>query len=477
MQPRIAVIGGGIGGLASAYFLAQRGYRPVLLEASDRLGGLATHFEHDGVALDRWYHVMLDSDADLCGLLAELGLSDRLTWRETGMGFYLGGRLYGFNTPADVLRFRALPLADRLRTGLGALYVTRGVRDGLPLDDMPVGDWLRRIFGRRVFDQIWAPLLRAKFGERFHSVPAYWVWNTLTREKNGSQEVKGYLRGGYAVLAAALQDAIVRAGGEVHLRHPVTALESDGDGVWIESDGSRTRYDAAISTLPMPLLAGVARGAVAGAIPLPDLAYQGVVNAVVVSRQPLERFYWTIVVDPRFPFQGVVETTHVIPPEWVGGRHLIYLMNYCDKESELYARPDETVRRQAIEGLCALYPRFTSSSVEAVHVFRAPHVEPAWTIGYLRQRPAPRVGDSRLYLCTTAQAYPRVTAWNTSVALARETVGAVHADLAKRGAGAGIEERGRLTGLPRDRFRHGRGHGGGLPATQNPGLRTTTPQP
>jgi hypothetical protein len=109
-------------------------------------------------------------------------------------------------------------------------------------------------------------------------------------------------------------------------------------------------------------------------------------------------------------------------------------MNYCDAASEIYARPDDLVRRQAVEGLSALYPGFTPADVEAVYVFRAPHVEPAWTVGYLNQRPAPRVGDSSLYLCTTAQVYPRVTAWNTSVSLARETVAALHADLAARRA-------------------------------------------
>jgi protoporphyrinogen oxidase len=429
MQRSIAVIGGGIGGLASAYFLAQQGCRPVVLEASDRLGGLATHFEHDGVALDRWYHVMLDSDADLCGLIGELGLSENLIWRETGMGFYLGGRLYAFNTPLDVLRFRALPLVDRLRIGFGALYVTRGVRDGLALDDVPAPEWLRHIFGPRVFERIWAPLLRAKFGERFETVPAYWVWNTLTREKNGSQEVKGYLRGGYELLSTALRDAIVRAGGEVRLRSSVGSIEADATGVRVESGGASTHYAAAVSTLPLPLLAGIARGPLAAAVPLPQLAYQGVVNAVVIARKPLEEFYWTIVVDPRFAFQGVVETTHVIPPEWIGGRHLIYVMNYCDAGSEPYARSDELVKRQAVEGLCALYPRFSAADVEAVYVFRAPYVEPAWTVGYCRQRPAPRVADTRLYLTTTAQAYPRVTAWNTSVALARESVSALCADL------------------------------------------------
>jgi len=125
----------------------------------------------------------------------------------------------------------------------------------------------------------------------------------------------------------------------------------------------------------------------------------------------------------------VVETTHVIPSEWIGGRHLVYTMNYCDAGSETYQRPDDLVKRQALEGLAAIYPKFRREDVEEVYVFRAPHVEPVWSVGYLRKRPLPRVGDSRVYVSTTAQAYPRVTAWNTSVGLARETVDALVGDL------------------------------------------------
>jgi protoporphyrinogen oxidase len=157
----------------------------------------------------------------------------------------------------------------------------------------------------------------------------------------------------------------------------------------------------------------------------------------VISHARLERFYWTAVVDRRFPFQGVVETTHVVPPQWLGGRHLCYLMNYCDAASELYTRSDDVVAGQAVEGLSALYPRFRRQDVEAVYVFRAPHVEPAWTLGYLDRRPAPRVGQSRLYVCSTAQAYPRVTAWNTSVALAAETTTALLDDFGLSAAAAG----------------------------------------
>src|SRR3989442_13378669 len=84
---RVGVIGGGIAGLASAHFLLKAGHVPVVLEATDQLGGLGTHFVHDGVSLERFYHVILDSDADLRALIADLGVSDRLAWRGTGKGF------------------------------------------------------------------------------------------------------------------------------------------------------------------------------------------------------------------------------------------------------------------------------------------------------------------------------------------------------------------------------------------------------
>ncbi len=419
---RVAVIGGGIGGLASAHELLKAGHRPVVLEASDALGGLGAHFEHDGLSLERFYHVILDSDADLCALVAELGMTGDVVWRETGMGFLVDGKLYGFNSPLDLLRFRALGIVDRIRTGLGALWITKGKRRALDLDDVPAVAWLRRLFGPRVFARIWDPLLRAKFGDRRTGLPAYWVWNTLNREKHGGQEVKGYIRGGYRGLAAALARAIEARGGEIRLETPVRSVASDAAGVDVDTGAGAERFDAAISTLPLPLLAGVARGPLADAVPIPDLAYQGVVNVLIVSRRRLSPFYWTAVVDQSFAFQGIVETTHVIPTEWTGGRHVLYLMNYCGAETETYRRPDDVLRRDAVDGLARLYPDFRRDDVEAVYVFRAPYVEPAWTLGYLARRPAPRVADSRVWVCTTAQAYPRVTAWNTSVALARETV-------------------------------------------------------
>ena len=51
------------------------------------------------------------------GLIDELGMSDQLTWRDSKVGFFNRGRIWPFVTPLDLLRFRPLPLIDRVRLG------------------------------------------------------------------------------------------------------------------------------------------------------------------------------------------------------------------------------------------------------------------------------------------------------------------------------------------------------------------------
>ncbi|HWL95051.1 MAG TPA: FAD-dependent oxidoreductase [Phycisphaerae bacterium] len=421
----VAVLGGGIAGLTAAYRLAKRGESVTLFEASDRLGGLGTWFEHDGDRLDKFYHVILDSDQHLLGLIEALGLTGRLAWSKTTMGFIVDGEHYAFNTPLDLLRFGALSIVDRIRTGLAALYITKLKKQGEPLDNVPACDWLRKLFGPRVYRAIWEPLLTAKFGDERHRVPAYWIWNTLNREKNGSEEIKAAMRGGLAVLTDALADAIRSMGCEIRTNCKVNCLWETPDAAWVAGGPGEQGFDAIISTLPLPLLRRLADVSLAPRVPMPELAYQGVVNVLLVLKEGLDRHYWTAVVDSGFSFQGVVETTHVIRPEWIGGRHLVYAMNYCAASSPQYKVDDDIAIEQAIDGLRRLYTGFRRETVDAAYVFRAPHVEPVWTRGYLQQRPAPRIEDTRLFLATTAQAYPMVTSWNTSVKLADDAVDAL----------------------------------------------------
>lgn len=55
----VVVIGAGISGLIAAYELERAGIKPILLEASDRVGGRVTTDEVDGFLLDRGFQVLL----------------------------------------------------------------------------------------------------------------------------------------------------------------------------------------------------------------------------------------------------------------------------------------------------------------------------------------------------------------------------------------------------------------------------------
>jgi protoporphyrinogen oxidase len=60
-QPKIHIIGGGISGLVAAHKLENFGYQPILLEASDRLGGRVATELVDGFQLDIGFQVLLDA--------------------------------------------------------------------------------------------------------------------------------------------------------------------------------------------------------------------------------------------------------------------------------------------------------------------------------------------------------------------------------------------------------------------------------
>nr|MBP6456976.1 FAD-dependent oxidoreductase [Chitinophagaceae bacterium] len=59
----VIVVGGGITGLATAYFAAKAGKKVAILEASKNIGGLLNTFEIGGNQLEYYYHHFFTHDA------------------------------------------------------------------------------------------------------------------------------------------------------------------------------------------------------------------------------------------------------------------------------------------------------------------------------------------------------------------------------------------------------------------------------
>jgi len=77
------VIGGGIGGLAAAYTLYKRGYRVLVIETANRVGGVIHSITTpEGFTLDCGPNTLGTKDVRLWQELVDLGLRERITLAE-----------------------------------------------------------------------------------------------------------------------------------------------------------------------------------------------------------------------------------------------------------------------------------------------------------------------------------------------------------------------------------------------------------
>jgi len=206
---KIGIVGGGVAGMAAAYRLIEKGHHVSLYEASPFLGGLVRTFDVGGGRLEAFYHHLFSTDTTIVKLIEELGLGDRMAWIDSKVGFYHGGKLYDFITPMDLLKFTAVPLVDRLRMGLMALYLRRQ-NDGARYESITAEAWIKRYMGKGAYDAVWGPLLRGKFGDAHDQLAMVWLWNKIhlrfaSRKGVSQKEQLGYLMGSFGTYIDELE--------------------------------------------------------------------------------------------------------------------------------------------------------------------------------------------------------------------------------------------------------------------------------
>ncbi|WP_327089382.1 NAD(P)/FAD-dependent oxidoreductase [Nonomuraea sp. NBC_01738] len=415
---RVGVIGAGATGLTAAYDLANAGHEVVVLEAADELGGLAGSLQVGGTALERFYHHLFGTDRAVIELIGELGLADRLRFHATTTGIYHGGRLHDFSTPADMLRFGALPVADRIRFGLSSAAV-KLVRRGERFNDVAALDWTRRWAGRRASEVIWEPLLSGKFGDRAEEISMAWLWARV----HCRTFKLGYLDGGFAQLYTALAERIAIKGGKLEFGKrlaTITQDRADRPVLVSTADGSRYEFDRVLVTVPQPAFAqavGAARQDF-----LWQNHYLGATCFVLELDRSVIPYYWLNVNDPDLPFLALVEHTRMISPSEYGGRHLLYVGNYVPRDDWRFVTAPEELLERFAPFIRRINPEFDLSWVRRWHFSRAGFAQPVVTSAYRAWIPPHTTALPGVFLATMAQVYPQDRGQNYAVAMARAVV-------------------------------------------------------
>ena len=413
-SPVVRIIGGGMTGLTLGLRLARRGFTVAVHERDPYLGGLAGETSLAGVPVERFYHCVLPTDTALLSLFTEIGLGDAVGWTKTRTGFFADRRLIEMTTAGDFLRFPALGLLDRLRLGWTIAYC--GVlADWRGLDQIPIGKFLKRHGGKRLFESIWEPLLLAKLGPEYDRFAASFIWATIyrmlsARKAKGKAEKLGYVKQRYGRVFVALRKAIESAGGTVHAGSVVNGVEPSGP-----DSGARWRVrvgdeslpaGGVILCVPAPAAAALLGPAIpAGAAGLTSVDYLGVVCELLLLRRSLTPYYVLNLTDRQLPFTGVIETSNLTGREEFGGHALVYLPRYRDQASELWNRDDEGIHRENMAGLRTIIADLNDDDVLAWRIHRARYVQPVHPVGWGERVPPVRLAEGLAYL-STAQIHP-----------------------------------------------------------------------
>ncbi|MFB6318223.1 NAD(P)/FAD-dependent oxidoreductase [Saccharicrinis sp. FJH54] len=420
------IIGGGMLGMTLAFRLTQEGYKVTLFDAAPSFGGLASAWNTDGMTWDKFYHVILLSDSYTRNLLKDLDLDKDMKWVETKTGFYTNGKLYSMSNTFEFLKFPPLNIIDKLRLG-GTIFYTSKMKNWKKLEKITVEKFLRRLSGKKTFEKIWLPLLRAKLGDTYKKTSAAFIWATIQRmysaRKSGlKKEMFGYLPGGYARILEVFSSKLKESGVVLNSGFRAKTIYRSENNVNIEfSDGSKFKFDNVINTVPSSFIPEM----------IPDLSpeeiqkhsgieYLGVICPNLILKKAISPYYVTNITDPGVPFTGVIEMTALVNKSELKNKHLVYLPKYVQSNDPYFNKSDKEISDQFIDYLLKMYPHLHLNDIEHIEIARARNVFALNQLNYSSNLPPVKSSVNGLYLLNSAHITNGTLNVNETIQLAQE---------------------------------------------------------
>ncbi|KAL0414982.1 UNVERIFIED_CONTAM: 15-cis-phytoene desaturase, chloroplastic/chromoplastic [Sesamum latifolium] len=174
----VVIAGAGLAGLSTAKYLADAGHKPILLEARDVLGGkVAAWKDEDGDWYETGLHIFFGAYPNIQNLFGELGINDRLQWKEHSMIFAMPskpGEFSRFDFPevlpaplngilAILKNNEMLTWPEKVKFAIGLLPAILGGQSYVEAQDgITVKDWMKKQgVPERVTDEVFIAMSKA----------------------------------------------------------------------------------------------------------------------------------------------------------------------------------------------------------------------------------------------------------------------------------------------------------------------------
>jgi len=430
---RIGIIGGGMMGLATAFYLAKAGVHVTVFEKEKTIGGLSQSQELlPGLKWDRFYHVILSTDYELLNFLGEIGLSSDVRFTETRTGFYTDGELHSMSNTLEFLRFKPLSLSDKVRLGTGIFYASR-VKDWKRLEAIDAKKWLIKVFGKQNFERLWNPLLRSKLGSASNRASASFIWSCInryygTRRESSKKEMMGCVKGGYHEIIGRIRDKLLAMGASILSAREVKLISSVTNGqIRVRcNDGGELDFDRVVATIPNPEIIRLWPDMPDSfRVGLGKVEYLSLICGTMLLQRPLSPFYVTNLTDSGFPFTGLIDATHIVPKELLKGKSLVYLPRYVPAGDEFFYKPDQDVMGEFLNGLVRIFPDLSRNDILAESIARERYVQPIQVVHYSRNVIPMETPLRNLYVANTTMIVNSTLNNNEVIKLAQNIAGLV----------------------------------------------------
>lgn len=272
----VVIAGAGLAGLSTAKYLADAGHKPILLEARDVLGGkIAAWKDKDGDWYETGLHIFFGAYPNIQNLFGELGINDRLQWKEHSMIFAMPskpGEFSRFDFPevlpapfngvwAILKNNEMLTWSEKLKFAIGLLPAMIGGQSYVEAQDsLSVTEWMKHQgIPDRVNDEVFIAMSKALNFINPDELSMQCILIALNRflqEKHGSK--MAFLDGNPPErLCMPIVDHIRSLGGQVQLNSRVQKIELNSDRTvkqFVLSNGSVITGDAYVFASPVDIL-------------------------------------------------------------------------------------------------------------------------------------------------------------------------------------------------------------------------------